>query len=218
MVLDQILERIEQARLSFGRHHIVQLVAVSKAVDTDAVAALYAQGQRAFGENRVQELERKSRLLADLPLAWHMIGRIQENKINKLIDLAPVLIHSIDSFKTAQAFHKRLELKNRFQFALLQINAAREASKQGVLPEEALELYERIRHECPRLLLQGVMTIGAHSDDQALIAKSFETTRRIFEQIGDASICSMGMSGDFELAIACGSTMVRIGSLLFSKF
>jgi len=99
----------------------------------------------------------------------------------------------------------------------MQINSAYEESKHGFTPEEAKEAYITIQTECPNINLKGVMSIGAHSEDRAIIKKSFDTTYEIYKSLPNATICSMGMSGDFELAIECGSNMVRLGSVLFNK-
>ncbi len=215
--LEVAIERIEKARISYSRHQIIQLVAVSKYASVDQIRTLYAEGQRAFGENKVQDLELKAEALEALPIAWHFIGTLQKNKINKLIAQRPVLVHSIDSLELAGAYHERLERAGKTQRALLQINSAREASKGGVDPDEAIAIYHQIRENYPALQLEGVMTIGAHSDDRAVVQKSFETTHALFEQLKSvgAKTCSMGMSGDYELAIACGANLVRLGSVLF---
>ena len=97
---------------------------------------------------------------------------------------------------------------------MLQINSAREESKSGVDPNEAKEVYLAIKESCPNLLLEGVMSIGAHSEDEKVIAKSFEITKNIFDSLPNAKTLSMGMSGDYELAISCGANMLRIGSAL----
>jgi len=215
--LEAVIQRIEKARLKVSDHHIVKLVVVSKYTDNEDIAALYELGQRAFGENQVQQLQERMEALEELPLEWHMIGRLQKNKINKLIDLDPFLMHSLDSLELAEALNKRLEAKEKSMECLLQINSAKEESKAGVAPEEAEEIYRQIAERFPRIRLRGVMTIGAHTEDEALIRQSFETTRAIFDRLSDAGaeICSMGMSSDFELAIECGSTMVRVGSAIF---
>jgi len=217
LAFDRIIERVEKARLRVNNHHIVKIVAASKYVGAEEIEALYAIGQRAFGENKVQDLISKSEILEDLPIEWHYIGTLQKNKINHLLSVRPHLLHSIDSVELAHALNERLERDNRNLRALVQINSAYEASKSGFLPEEINEKYAQIQQECPRLQLQGVMSIGAHVDDPTIIKKSFETTRRIFETLPNATVCSMGMSGDFEMAIECGSTMVRLGSILFPK-
>jgi len=214
---DRIIERVEKARLRVNDHHIVKIVAASKYVDAEAIAALYAIGQRAFGENKVQDLIAKSEALEDLPIEWHFIGTLQKNKINHLLGVRPHLLHSIDSVELAHALNERLERENMTLRALVQINSAYEESKSGFLPEEINEKYAQIHEECPRLHLQGVMSIGAHIDDLSIVRKSFETTRRIFETLPNATVCSMGMSGDFELAIESGSNLVRLGSILFPK-
>lgn len=215
--IDSIIERVEKARLTVNAHHIVKIVAVSKYSKSDEIKALYEIGQRAFGENKVQDLTQKAQDLSELPLEWHFIGNLQKNKINHLIKADPFLFQSLDSLELALELNKRLETNGITMDALLQINSAYEESKSGVLPEAALETYEQINSTCKHINLKGVMSIGAHTQDRAIIQKSFETTHKIFSQLERASICSMGMSGDFELAIACGSNMVRIGSLMFNK-
>lgn len=212
--LQEVIAKIEKARIAYSRHQVIKLVAVSKYWDTAQILDLYESGQRAFGENKVQDLKAKSVELENYPLEWHLIGTIQENKINTIISLAPSLIHSIDSLKLALAFEQRLEREGKTQRALLQINSAKEESKSGVSPEEAKEVYLAIKENCPHLILEGVMSIGAHTQDQKLIAKSFEITKNIFDSLPNAKILSMGMSGDYELAISCGANMLRIGSAL----
>lgn len=212
--LQEVIAKIEKARIAYSRHQVIKLVAVSKYWDVNQIIELYEGGQRAFGENKVQDLKVKSNELENYPLEWHLIGTIQENKINTIISLAPSLIHSIDSLKLALAFQQRLEREGKNQRALLQINSAREESKSGVSPEEAKEIYLAIQESCPNLLLEGVMSIGAHTQDQKIIAKSFEMTKKIFDSLPNAKTLSMGMSGDYELAISCGTNMLRIGSAL----
>jgi len=215
--LDEVIWNIEQARISVSEHHIVKLVTVAKYTEVENIATLYELGQRAFGENQVQQLRERMTQLEDLPLEWHMIGRLQKNKINNLIDLRPALMQSLDSLELAQQMQKKLTAKGASMHCLLQINAAKEESKSGVMPEEAVETYLQIKAECPNITLKGVMTIGAHTDDTKAIQQSFETTHAVFETLENegATVCSMGMSGDYELAIKCGSNMVRIGSALF---
>jgi len=214
---DTIIEKVEKARLRVNDHHIVKIVAASKYVDTDAIEALYQIGQRAFGENKVQDLALKSAKLDILPLEWHFIGSLQKNKINQLISLNPFMIHSLDSLELALALNERLLREEKTMRALVQVNSAGEETKSGLNPDAFLDVYAQISEQCPALKLQGIMSIGAHSDDNKIIQKSFETTRELFDKIPNATTCSMGMSGDFELAIACGSNLVRLGSILFQK-
>jgi len=215
--LDKVIEKVEAARLQVSHHHIVKIIAISKYSQADEVATLYNAGQRAYGENKVQDLKEKMEILEELPLEWHFVGRLQKNKINNLIDLNPTLIQSIDSLDLAIELNKKLAAKNKKINALLQINSAYEESKAGVMPEEAIKVYKNIIESCPNINLKGVMSIGAHVEDEDIIKKSFETTKKIFDELQPlgAKYCSMGMSGDFELAITCGSNMIRVGSSLF---
>jgi len=217
--LDEVIWNIEQARISVSEHHIVKLVTVAKYTEVENIATLYELGQRAFGENQVQQLRDRMKILEDLPLEWHMIGRLQKNKINNLIDLRPALMQSLDSIELAEELNKKLEAKESKMNCLLQINAAREETKAGVSPEAAKDAYMEIKERFPQINLKGIMTIGAHTDDTKMIQKSFETTHKIYETLEKegATICSMGMSSDYELAIKCGSNLVRIGSALFKE-
>ena len=216
--LDMVIHNIETARLSVSGHHIVKLVAVGKYTNIENIRALYELGQRAFGENQVQQLETRIHALDELPIEWHMIGTLQKNKINKLIKLKPHLIHSIDSLELALALDSRLKNNDQKLNGLLQINSSQEMSKSGVEIEKAIDLYREINERCTNLDLQGVMSIGANTQDKNKIKNNFETTYDIFEKLkkNGAVICSMGMSEDYELAIKCGSNMVRIGSKLFN--
>jgi len=217
--LDRVIWNIEKARVEVSEHHIVKLVAVSKYSDEESIKTLYELGQRAFGENQVQQLSERMQNLSDLPLEWHMIGNLQTNKINKLIDLKPMLLQSLSSLKLAYALDKRLKEKEQKMNALLQINASKEETKSGVDMAEAIDIYHQIKEECPNIILRGVMTIGANTSDIKEVQKNFEDTYKIYESLRNsgANICSMGMSQDYELAIKCGSNLVRIGSEIFKR-
>ncbi|PHS38771.1 MAG: YggS family pyridoxal phosphate-dependent enzyme [Sulfurovum sp.] len=215
--LDEVIWNIEQARITISEHHIVKLVTVAKYTEVENISTLYDLGQRAFGENQVQQLKDRMEALEELPLEWHMIGSLQKNKINNLINLRPTLMQSLDSMELALELNKKLKVKNTKMHCLLQINAANEESKSGVSSEEAFDIYQTIKERCPQINLKGVMTIGAHTTEEKEIQKSFETTHRIYEKLQKegARICSMGMSSDYELAIKCGSNLIRVGSALF---
>lgn len=215
--LDEVIWNIEQARISLSEHHIVKLVTVGKYTELENISTLYALGQRAFGENQVQQLKERMTALEELPLEWHMIGSLQKNKINNLIDTRPTLMQSLDSLELAQELNKKLEAKERKMNCLLQINAANESTKSGFTAEEAFDMYQTIKETCPQIKLKGVMTIGAHTDDTTLIQQSFETTHSIYDKLKKegATYCSMGMSSDYELAIKCGSNLIRVGTALF---
>ena len=168
-------------------------------------------------EHKVQDLNQKSQLLESLPLEWHFIGTLQSNKINMLLKIKPFMLHSLHSLSLAEELQKRLSKENKTLRTLLQINSAKENNKSGFMPEVAIEKYHQISQNFPNIKLCGIMSIGAHTQDTKIIQKSFETTYKIYEKllpIG-AQTLSMGMSGDFELAIKCGSNCVRLGTILF---
>ena len=215
--LDDIITRVEGARLRISEHHIVKIIGISKYSTSEDVEILYNVGQRAFGENKVQDLKTKSENLEELPIEWHFVGTLQKNKINNLIDLKPTLVQSIDSLELAQELNKKLEAKNKKMSILLQVNSAKEDTKSGVMPEVAVDTYKQILDTCPNLRLKGVMSIGAHVKDEKVIKDSFLTTKKIYDELTPlgAIYCSMGMSSDYELAITCGSNMIRVGSTLF---
>lgn len=196
----------------------IRLVAASKYVGAGEIACLARLGVSEFGENRVQALAQKKEALKNEPLniAWHFIGTLQRNKINLLIKQRPTLWQSCNSLALAQAVNKRLDYTLP---ALLEVNVANEASKSGLDKEKTIDTYLQIVESCQKLKLCGVMSIGAHSDDERAIIKSFEDTFALYESLQKygANICSMGMSGDFELAIKCGANMVRLGSILFKN-
>ena len=218
MKLDELIQKVEKARLRRSEHLIVQIVAVSKYTqDIEVLKKLYNEGQRAFGENRVQDMEKKVKSLEDLPIEWHFIGNLQKNKINKLLSLNPFMIQSINSYDLAKAIDKRAKKPIR---CLLEINSSKESTKHGLPLEEAIDTYLKIKENLKNINLQGLMTIGAHSEDEKEIRKSFRLTYNIFDKLKPygAKICSMGMSGDFEIAIEEGSNMIRVGSALIKEY
>lgn len=204
MTINSILEKTKNVRV----------VAVSKYVGIGEIQALSKYGFAEFGENKVQDLARKCEALRGQNLSWHFIGTLQSNKINLLLRQKPILWQSCNSLALAKAVNQRLSYTLD---TLIEVNSANEASKSGLNADEAVDAYLQIQQECRNLRLCGVMSIGAHSENELEIAKSFEKTHKIYEilQKHGAKLCSMGMSGDFELAIKCGANMVRLGSVLF---
>lgn len=194
----------------------VRVVAASKYVDAKAIREKFKQGILEFGENQVKALALKKEDLKDLPIKWHFIGNLQSNKINLLLKQKPILWQSCNGLKLALAVDKRLDYELD---TLLEINSANENSKTGLEIQKALDEYLQIKEECKNLNLCGVMSIGANSADKKEIQKSFEATYKLYEKLQKygASICSMGMSSDYELAIKCGSNMIRLGSILFKN-
>ena len=154
------------------------------------------------------------------PIEWHFIGTLQRNKINALLSLRPTLIHSIDSLELALALDERCKAQGRIQPVLLQVNAANEPSKHGFSLESTCDAFAQIRAHTSHLRLQGLMTIGAHTQDISAVVESFARTKALYDTLraaySDIETLSMGMSGDFMHAIMQGANMVRIGSALFS--
>jgi pyridoxal phosphate enzyme (YggS family) len=197
----------------------VTLIAVSKTKPNEDLMELYALGQRAFGENYVQELVDKA---ASLPkdIEWHFIGHLQSNKV-KYIAPFVYLIHGVDSEKLLQEINKQAFKQSRVIDCLLQVHIAEEETKFGFDEAGLIELLESGRlANYPNVNIKGLMGMASFSDDRTQVQKEFKQLKKCFEltqnSMGETcSILSMGMSGDYELAIQEGSTMVRIGSLLF---
>lgn len=217
--LDELITKVEAARLRVSEHHIVKIVAISKYSTSEDIYNLYLAGQRAFGENKVQDLKQKSEILKDLPIEWHFVGRLQKNKINNLIDLNPTLVHSLDSLDLAMELNTKLIARNKKMSCLLQVNSSYEDTKSGVLPKDAVKIYKEILENCKNINLKGLMCIGANTEDKTKIKESFKITKKIFDELEPlgAKYCSMGMSSDFELAIENGSNLIRVGSTLFKN-
>jgi pyridoxal phosphate enzyme (YggS family) len=217
--IHDIQKRIEDAAARSGRApSAVTLLAVTKTFSVETIRGAYDLGLREFGENRVQEaLEKIPQLPSDI--RWHLIGQLQTNKINKTLGRF-VLIQSIDSLELAQALSKRLA--DNTQEILLEVNTSGEATKSGVRPEETLAAAQAVG-QLPGLKLRGLMTVGPLTEDRTQQRDAFKKLKTIFEQvrsrgsIDSFSVLSMGMSGDFEMAIEEGATLVRVGSALFGS-
>lgn len=215
--LRALIEDIEKERLKYSSHQIIQLIAVSKYVDLSDIIALYNAGQRTFGENKIQDLKAKALSLENLPIQWHMIGTLQENKINQLLSLRPTMLQSLDSIKLAKSLQLRLEKNNTNLDCLLQVNSSNESTKSGFSLDSALDSYKEILEIAPNINLCGIMTIATNTDDTKIIESCFKKTKDIFDKLNKfgAKILSCGMSDDYNIAIANGANMLRIGSRIF---
>lgn len=204
-----------------------KLVAVSKTKPIEAINALYKEGQRIFGENYVQELvEKETQLPKDIE--WHFIGHLQSKKVKYLAPFVSC-IHSVDSWKLLNEINKRAKQHNRMIDCLLQFHIAEEATKFGFDLEEVLTMLgkpEWMDLENTRIV--GVMGMATFTDNKEQVKKEFQTLKHIFDKLnenyfskesdkGTFKEVSMGMSGDYALALEEGSTMVRVGSLLFGS-
>jgi len=211
--------RIAAAERAAGRApNSVALLAVSKTFPPDAIRAVYAAGQRAFGENYVQEAVAKAAALADLPaLEWRLIGPLQTNKARTAAETFDG-VESVDRLKVAERLAAARPPGRRPLDVLVQVNASGEASKSGVAPADALALATAVSR-LPGLTLRGIMGIPAPTADTTRQRAQFAVLRGCFEMCRDAGLAvdtlSMGMSGDLEAAIAEGATEVRIGTAIF---
>ena len=194
----------------------VTLVAVSKLKPASDIEALYKLGQLDFGENYVQELVDKQAVLP-ATINWHFIGHLQSNKVKYIAPFVH-LIHGVDSLKLLQEINKQAVKNNRVIDCLLQVHIAKEETKFGMDAHELSAALEAAK-QLPNVNIKGLMGMASFSDNQELVAKEFKYLHELFNthqfDKQPASILSMGMSADYPLAIAAGSNMVRIGSLLF---
>lgn len=218
--LREIKERIELAAAASGVDRAaVRLMAVSKTYPAEVIAKIAAEGQLLFGENRVQEFLEKSPLLPN-ELEWHLIGPLQRNKVRKVVG-ACSCIQTIDSLKLATAVDRIAGEEGVSQKGLLQLRIGGEESKSGFESEQLFaELEELLK--LPNLVIAGVMTIPPPTQDGAIARRYFAEAREVRDQLKERSglalaELSMGMSGDFEAAIAEGSTLVRVGSAIFGR-
>ena len=191
-----------------------RLVAVSKTKPVEDIQALYDLGQRDFGENYVQELVDKQ-LLLPKDIHWHFIGHLQSNKV-KMIAPFVELIQGVDSVKLLTEINKQAAKYNRIINCLLQVHIAQEETKFGMNEAELVEAKEKA-NSLPNVKICGLMGMASFSEDTALVRKEFRYLHSLVEKYSFQGILSMGMSGDYEMAIEEGSNMVRIGSLLFGS-
>lgn len=214
-----IFDRIQNAASLAGRNDKISFVAVSKTRTVDEMhKAEKFSCIDFFGENRVQEAEAKRKDYGDSRLQWRLIGHLQANKARKAVELFDS-IDSIDSIELAERVDRISGELGKIMPVLIEVNTSGEASKSGIEPENCGQLTDRIL-ALQNLRLDGFMTVGPITDSEAEIRRAFANLRTIAENARTHTglvlpVLSMGMSGDFELAIREGSTMVRIGTLLF---
>jgi len=196
----------------------VKLVAISKTKPNEDILEAYRSGQRIFGENKIQEMTDKSEKLPE-DIQWHMVGHVQSNKVKYMAPYVS-LIHAVDSLKLLKEINKRAKQNDRTIHCLLQIKIAEEDSKFGIDADEAREIlaseaYAKMKH----VKVIGLMGMATFTDNKDQVRSEFKYLKSVFdkfqEDVPDLKELSMGMSGDYEIAVDCGSTMVRIGSSIF---
>lgn len=217
-----VLKKVEEACARSGRDpKDVTLIAVSKTKPIEMIEEAMEAGARVFGENKVQELcDKYEQLPKDLH--WHLIGHLQRNKVKYIVDKAE-LIHSVDSLKLAEEISKEALKKNVEVNILIEVNVAEEESKFGVSVEETPVLVEEIA-KLPRIHIQGLMTIAPYTTDPEENRPVFRTLKKLAVDIKKKNIdnvcmdvLSMGMTGDYQVAVEEGATLVRVGTGIFGE-
>lgn len=205
--LDKVINKIPNS---------VQLIAVTKTQSLDDIKLLYSCGHKVFGENRVQELVSK---YEELPkdIQWHLIGHLQTNKVKYIAPFIS-LIHSVDNDKLLQEIDKQAQKNNRIIKYLLQMHVAQEETKFGFSANELHGFFaNKVYSKYPNTELCGIMGMASNTEDVEKIKSEFNLLKASYDKYKNTplTILSMGMSGDYELAIECGSNMIRVGSALF---
>ena len=202
----------------------VKIVAISKFHSNDEIMQAYNAGQRIFGESRVQELTEKVESLPE-DIEWHFVGGLQRNKVRQIAPFVS-MIHSVDSVRLIREIDKRADVNNRVIPCLLQIHIADEDTKSGFSIEECRQLFkEEILKEFKNIKISGLMGMATFTDDEDKIRKEFGQLKSLFDELSadyfadDSSFkeISMGMTGDYPIAIEMGSTMIRVGTLIFGE-
>lgn len=220
--LNKIENRVLEAcdRSNRTRHEVL-LIAVSKTKPVELLEDAYHYGIRDFGENRVQELSEKAQILPN-DIRWHMIGHLQKNKVKQAVRYAD-MIHSVDSYELALTISNEAVKQNKTVSVLLEVNMAGEESKFGYTPAQVTEEAVRIA-ALPNLKIEGLMTIAPYTETPESNRIYFQQMKQLSVDIRNKNIdnvsmdvLSMGMSGDFEIAIEEGATMVRVGTSIFGE-
>jgi pyridoxal phosphate enzyme (YggS family) len=221
--LEIVHKRINQAAKACGRNpEEVHLVAVSKTMPKEKLVAAVEAGVRTLGENYVQEAREKFNDLYTLPAAWHFIGHLQRNKAKYVVKIFD-LIHSVDSLKLAREIDKQAKKLDKIQDILVQVNISEEATKSGTRAEQTLEIVQEISR-LENVAIKGLMTMPPYFNAPERVRPFFKALRELRNQIKEEHIpnvsmdeLSMGMTGDFEVAIQEGATLVRIGTAIFGE-
>lgn len=198
----------------------VKLIAISKTKSNNDIMKAYESGQRLFGENKIQEMSSK---FEDLPkdIKWHMVGHVQSNKIKYMAPYVD-LIHGIDSLKSIKIINKEGVKNNRVINCLLQLKISKEESKFGLDEKQLKEIiFSTDYKEMNNIKIKGMMAMASNTKNESTIKKEFVFAKKIFNEINSLDnnfdILSMGMSNDYQIAIECGSNMIRLGSLIFGE-
>ncbi|MBP3929931.1 MAG: YggS family pyridoxal phosphate-dependent enzyme [Peptostreptococcaceae bacterium] len=205
-----------------NRENGINLIAVTKTVDIDAINEAIESGITDVGENKPQELARKHDVIGD-KVRWHQIGSLQTNKVKYIIDKV-YMIHSIDRLSLCEEIQKRAEKINKTINCLIQVNISEEESKQGISKDEAIDFIKTISEKYKNIKVKGLMTMAPYTEDESIIRDTFKGLKDLSEEISRENIenvymdeLSMGMSNDFKIAVEEGSTLVRVGTSIFGE-
>ncbi|MFB6454296.1 YggS family pyridoxal phosphate-dependent enzyme [Chitinophaga sp. Hz27] len=222
--IQEILDRIEKACIASNRSKdSVRLLLATKTVPPERIKLALETGQTLIAENKVQELKEKYEALQSTPHENHFIGHLQTNKVKDILKYEVHCVQSLDRIDLAEKLHQRLSAEGRSIDVLLQVNTSNEESKYGVHPDQALDLAKAVA-ALPSLHIKGLMTIGLLSADAVQVRQCFQLLKKVQQEIAAAAIpgvemkeLSMGMSGDMDIAIEEGATIVRVGTAIFGK-
>ena len=222
--LNVILKRIENACINAGRNpKEVKLLMATKTVSADRIKIALQTGQTLIAENKVQEVKEKYEDLKNIPHTSHFIGHLQTNKIKDILKYGVQCVQSVDRLDLAEKLHQKLLAEEREMDILIQVNTSNEESKFGVSPENTLDLVKEIS-TLSTLKIKGLMTIGLFSSDEERVRTCFQLLKSLQQKITNLNLpnvemkeLSMGMSGDLEIAIQEGATIVRVGTAIFGK-
>ena len=196
----------------------VELVAVSKTKSNTEILESYEAGQRIFGENKVQEMTLKYEVLPK-DIQWHMIGHVQSNKVKYMAPFV-ALIHGVDSLKLLKEINKQALKNNRVINCLLQVHIAKESTKFGLSNMECIEALTAAE-SLKNITIKGLMGMATFTDDHSQVEQEFDRLKQLYDQLAkkysEFEILSMGMSGDYQIAMAKGSNMIRVGSKIFGE-
>ena len=220
--LEEVEEKIAKACERAGRaREEVTLIAVSKTKPVEMLQEIYDEGIRDFGENKVQELTEKYEVMPK-DMKWHMIGHLQRNKVKYIVDKV-ALIHSVDSLRLAETIENEAAKHNVTVPILIEVNVAQEESKFGLKTEEVLSLVESVA-ALPHINIKGLMTIAPYVEDPEENRGIFRQLKKLSVDIAakninnvNMSVLSMGMTGDYQVAVQEGATMVRVGTGIFGE-
>lgn len=222
--LKKVRNRIDQACIDAGRKpEEIKLLLATKTVEPERIKIALNNGFKLIGENKIQEVKGKYEALKDTPHHNHFIGHLQTNKIKEILRYNVACVQSVDRLRLAEKLQQRLEFEGKYMDVMIQVNTSNEESKFGVSPKEATSLVKEVA-KFDRIKIKGLMTIGLFSADKEKVRKCFQLLKKIQQDIVSLNLpnvsvdeLSMGMSGDLEVAIEEGATIVRVGTAVFGE-